>query len=227
MKKAIYICLEGTEGVGKSTQAEKLYQYLSSKGFKVLNTKEPGSIHSPLTMTLRSIMLSNDYDKDLTIPAREFISQAIRSIHLENVVAPALMECDFIIQDRGILSGYAYGSACGNETSLLRKLANSNIESMIARFPNLNISNWPHELYDHVVLLSGDVNKGLKTAITSKQEFVNGDAMESRGSDFINLVSNIMTRQSSDFNTVKIDVDSKTIDEIHDEILIRLKLKDT
>lgn len=227
MKKAIYICFEGTEGVGKTTQTERLCNYLSSKGFRVLHTKEPGSPHSPITMTLRSIMLSNDYDKDLTTPAREFISQAIRSIHLEKVVAPALMEYDFIIQDRGILSGYAYGSACGNDMSLIRKLTNSNIESLANKFPDLKISQWPYELYDHVVLLNGDVDKGLRTAVTSKQEFVSGDAIESRGSDFVNLVSNIMRRQSSDFNTVKIDVDGKTIDEVHEEILLSLKLKDT
>jgi len=227
MKKAIYICFEGTEGVGKTTQAERLYRFLLSKGFKVLHTKEPGSPHSPITMALRNIMLSNDYDKDMTIPARELISQAIRSIHLEKIIAPALTEYDFIIQDRGILSGYAYGLACGNEISLLRKLSSSNIDSLINKFPHLGISQWPYELYDHVILLNGDVDQGLRAAITSKQEFTNGDAIESRGSDFINLVSNIMRVQSSDFNTVKIDVDSKTIDEIHEEILTSLKLKDT
>lgn len=227
MKKAIYICIEGVDGVGKSTQAQLLVNYLSSKDFKVLHTKEPGSPHSPITTTLRAIMLSNDYDKDITSSAREFISQAIRSIHLEKVIAPALTQYDFIVQDRGILSGYAYGSACGNDISLLRRLTDSNIKSLIKNFPHLAISPWPNELYDHVILLNGDAVKGLKTAITSKQEFLNGDAIESRGSDFINLVSNIMIAQSSDFNAVNINIDGKTIDEVHEEILLRLKLKDT
>ena len=114
MKKAKYICLEGTEGVGKTTQTRKLVDTLRARGYAVLETKEPGSPHSPLTMTLRGIMLDNQYDSQMTRPAREFISQAIRSIHLEQVIVPNLYKYDFIIQDRGILSGYAYGTACGN-----------------------------------------------------------------------------------------------------------------
>lgn len=225
MKKAKYICFEGTEGVGKTTQSKRLSQFLISRGFKVLETKEPGSPHSPITMTLRSIMLSNEFDSELTIPAREFISQAIRSIHLEKVIAPALKEYDFIIQDRGVLSGYAYGEACGNNMNFLKELTYTNIDACALQFPELMLPALPERLYDHVILLDGNVDKGLNTAITSKQEFATGDAIESRGSSFINLVSNIMRKQSSYFNTVKIDVDGKTIDEIHSEIILHLQLE--
>jgi dTMP kinase len=105
MPTAKYICFEGTEGSGKSTQTQKLVDYLRSKGYKVLQTKEPGTPLSPLTMELRKIMLDSQYESQLTMTARELISQAIRSIHLERVVIPALSEYDYIIQDRGILSG--------------------------------------------------------------------------------------------------------------------------
>src|SRR5665213_3054416 len=115
MKKARYICLEGTEGVGKTTQTQRLVDALRERGYRVLQTKEPGTNHVPLTMQLRGIMLDNQYDAILTKPAREFISQAIRSVHLERLIIPSLYEYDFIIQDRGILSGYAYGAGCGND----------------------------------------------------------------------------------------------------------------
>src|SRR5271167_1025736 len=123
MKRATYICLEGTEGVGKTTQTQKLVDHLRAKGCKVLQTKEPGTAHAPLTMQLRGIMLDKQYDEQLTAPARELISQAIRSIHLEKVVFPALSEYDFIVQDRGILSGLAYGTACGNDEKTINFLA--------------------------------------------------------------------------------------------------------
>ena len=114
MRKARYLVLEGCEGVGKTTQVELLTRYLQSKNFSVLQTKEPGTPLSPLTMQLRAIMLDKQYDGELTIPARELISQAIRSIHLNSVIIPALDKYDFIVQDRGMLSGLAYGTACGN-----------------------------------------------------------------------------------------------------------------
>jgi len=207
MKKAIYICLEGTEGVGKTTQTQNLVNYLKDKGYKVLQTKEPGTPLSPLTMTLRGIMLDNQYDKELTAPARELISQAIRSIHLERVIKPAMNKYDFIIQDRGVLSGYAYGTACGNSFAEIRNLA-----EYVAGSP------CPEGLYDKVLYLRGDVSKGLEIAKSSKQEFKQGDAMESRGDSFMHKVSDNMDTMSCNFNTGIVDVDGKGIEEVFSEI---------
>jgi dTMP kinase len=118
-----YICIEGTEGVGKTTQTQKLVDHLRNLGYSVLQTKEPGTAHSPLTMELRNIMLNAKYEEQLTRTARELISQAIRSIHVEKVIKPAYGKYDFIVQDRGILSGLAYGEACGNDIGWLESLA--------------------------------------------------------------------------------------------------------
>jgi dTMP kinase len=221
MKMAKYICFEGTEGVGKTTQTKKLVDYLTSQGYKVLQTKEPGTPLEPLTMTLRGIMLDNQHDNVLTRPAREFISQAIRSIHLERVIVPAITEYDYIIQDRGILSGYAYGVACGNSFNNIRNMAIQNVES--ANGTNL-FDIQPESIYDFVVYLRGDSNKGLQKALAAKQEFTAGDAMESRGNSFIKQVSENMDNYSSYFNTVRIDVDGLSIEEVHGNILASLNL---
>src|ERR1019366_42337 len=137
------ICLEGCEGVGKTTQTQKLVDHLRAKGFKVLQTKEPGTPHLPLTMLLRGVMLDKQYDEQLTPLARELISQAIRSIHIEKLIVPALTEYDYIIQDRGILSGLAYGSACGNDPDWLLNLAHKVVPSDI-------MINNAHLLYDSI-----------------------------------------------------------------------------
>lgn len=215
-----YICLEGTEGVGKTTQTQKLVDYLRSKGYKVLQTKEPGTPLSPVTMKLREIMLSNEFDKDLTPAARELISQTIRSIHLGKVVYPARDEYDFIIQDRGVLSGLAYGTACGNDTEWLRDLAS------YAADLGEDDEEAIFSLYDSVLYLRGNVSKGLDLALSSKQEFKDGDAMESRGNEFLNQVGQNMDEMSEWFNAKVITVDGKNIDEVFGEILSALDLKD-
>jgi len=223
MKKAIYICFEGTEGVGKTTQTNKLVDFLRSKGYSVLQTKEPGTQHLPLTMILREIMLDHKYDESLTRLAREFISQAIRSIHLEKLIAPALTEYDFIVQDRGILSGYAYGSACGNNYEDLRTMTMQNVDSVLEinkLFPLI-----PELIYDKVIYLRGNTLKGLERAKSSKQEFESGDAMESKGNSFLNKVSENMNKMSSRFRTITIDIDGKSIDEVHLEILSKLEME--
>jgi dTMP kinase len=212
---ARYICIEGTEGVGKTTQTEKLVKHLRDKGFSVLRTKEPGTSLSPLTMKLRGIMLDNQYDDEITNTARELISQAIRSVHLEQIIKPAMNRYDFIIQDRGILSGLAYGAACGNSIEWLQDLAETVAEPM-----TLN----PYGLYDAVLYLTGDVSRGLQTALNSKQEFEGGDAIESKGDAFLHVVSQNMYEFSPWFNTKEVDVDGKNIDEVFAEMLKVLEL---
>jgi hypothetical protein len=50
--------------------------------------------------------------------------------------------------------------------------------------------------------------------------------MESRGNDFIEKVSKIMDNLSYRFNTVRIDVDNRSIEDIHSEIIANLGLDD-
>ena len=216
MKKATYICLEGTEGVGKTTQTQKLVDYLRAKGYSVLQTKEPGTAHAPLTLQLRAIMLDNQYDEQLTAPARELISQAIRSIHLEKVVVPALTQYDYIVQDRGVLSGLSYGHACKNSIEDLIALATYVTDPVIGQ---LNVG-----IYDSIIYLKGDTSAGLKKALQSKQEFAAGDAIEAKGNSFMQTVSSNMDDMSQAFNTRVVSVDGKNIEEVFSEILHSLDI---
>lgn len=211
---ARYICLEGTEGVGKTTQTTRLVEHLQSKGFKVLQTKEPGTPLSPLTMEMRKLMLDAQFDEEMTPTARELISQAIRSVHLEKVVLPALEEYDFIVQDRGILSGLAYGTACGNEPDWLLQLART-----------VTPSGQPYDLYNQVIYLTSErTAEKLEIAKSAKQEFEAGDAMEARGADFMAQVQVNMDNFSKSFNTVKINVDDKNIEQVFDAIISSLNV---
>lgn len=212
----VYLVIEGIEGTGKTTQAQKIVEYLRDKGYRVLHTKEPGTPHAPLTMELRNIMLNAAYDTALTPPAREFISQAIRSIHLEKVVVPAMANYDFIIQDRGILSGLAYGHACGNDPDFLFALAND-----VCRSAGIDDFS---KLYTNVICLSGDTKKGLDRAMACKQEFEQGDAIEAKGVSFMEQVSHYMNTYSKLFPTVYVDVNGKDIGQVFNEMLDKLKL---
>lgn len=222
MKRARYICIEGTEGVGKTTQTEILTAKLRSLGYKVLQTKEPGTSHLPITMKMRELMLSNEFDQELSAPSREFISQAIRSIHLEKLIIPSMTEYDFIVQDRGMLSGYSYGVACGNHLEDLRRFAKINtksatIDNKCGIYPEVQYI--PESIYDRVILLTGNVEMNLNKAISSKKEFKSGDAMESRGTSFIENVAELMDAYSSMFNSKKISVENKNIEQVHVEIM--------
>ena len=216
---AKYIVIEGCDGVGKTTQTQKLVDYLKSQGHKVLHTKEPGTPLSPLTMEMRNLMLNAKYDNEMTQTARELISQAIRSVHIEQVIVPALGQYDYIIQDRGILSGLAYGTACGNSPAFLFDLIDKVTKPLTKEFGLME------QIYDQVIYLTSEDTSGkLAIAKGSKQEFEAGDAMELKGDKFMLSVQNHMNEFSQSFNTVKIDVDKKSIEDVFDCIMSTLHL---
>lgn len=215
MTNAKFICIEGTEGCGKSTHTKKLTTYLKDKGFSVLETKEPGTPLSPLTMELRGIMLDAKWDGQLTVAAREFISQAIRSIHMENVIIPALTSYDYIIQDRGILSGFAYGLACGNDNLLIAQLVNEVTKKTGKSYWNL---------YDKVIYLKGDAAKGLSRARAAKQEFAAGDSIEAKGFSFLEKVSTNMDQIITSFPHAIINMEGRSVNANFAEILKSLEL---
>lgn len=219
-RKARYILCEGVDGSGKSTQVKKLVEHLRSKGYSVLDTKEPGTPHSPLTMKLRGIMLDAQYESEMTVAARELVSQAIRSIHLEKVIAPALQEYDFIIQDRGILSGFAYAQACGVSFQDIDELG-----GFMIRYTNYDHGESTKGLYDNVIFLSGDPEKLLARARGAKQEFAAGDAIEAKGASFAKQVAQNFNELLGQRNSiVRIDVEDKTPDEVFQEMLEKLNL---
>lgn len=217
MRKAKYICFEGTEGSGKSTHTTKLVKYLTEKGFKVLQTKEPGTPLAPLTMELRGVMLDAKHESQMTVPARELISQAIRSIHIEKVIIPALSEYDYIIQDRGLLSGFAYGHQCG--------VSHWDLNHFAAMVTKDTGRTW-HDVYDQVIYLKNDAAKGLARAQAAKQEFAAGDAMEAKGNDFMIRVAKDMDEMVQAFPHCIINMEGKSVEENFREILRNIGLGD-
>lgn len=228
---AKYICIEGTEGCYKTTNARALSDSLELMGYKVLQTKEPGTPHLSLTMDLRGIMLDGKHEAQMTVKAREFVSQAIRSIHLEKLVIPAFNSYDYIIQDRGMLSGMAYGIACGNKASdlalLMELVCNDTKLSLVrkADFANMSVLYYEQawNIYDQIIFLKGDTEKGLQKAQAAKQEFAAGDAIESKGLAFMKTVDehfSILTTDSKNVHTV--DVTAKDPQIILTEILSKV-----
>lgn len=185
MRKAKYICIEGVDGTGKTTQIKLLKEYLESKGFSVIETKEPGTPRIPLTWELRQISLDNKNSDLIKGFAREFIFQSIRAIHLNNDIYPLLDKVDFIIQDRGILSGLAYGMGYGME---LDTLCNLNNISTTEKGKLYGINSFK-DVYDHIIFFkTSQAASFLENAKNAKSEFETGDGIEAEGAEYMNRV---------------------------------------
>ena len=100
-----FITLEGVEGVGKSTNVEVISELVSSGGYDVLVTREPGG--TTLGERVREILLDkNEYR--MTPMAELLLMFAARAQHVEEVIKPALALGTWVVSDRFTDSSYAY-----------------------------------------------------------------------------------------------------------------------
>jgi dTMP kinase len=102
-----FITLEGGEGAGKSTQAERLAQALRSDGLTVVRTREPGG--APNAEVIRELLLA-DRDDPWDALAEALLHFAARREHLAHTIQPALNKGDWVISDRFADSTMAYQS---------------------------------------------------------------------------------------------------------------------
>ena len=81
-----FITFEGIDGSGKSTQLRLLTNFLSSQGYEVLVTREPGG--TPVGLRLRAALL--DAQEQVDPLAELLVFAADRAQHVRRVLRPAL-----------------------------------------------------------------------------------------------------------------------------------------
>ncbi len=121
MTSGRFISLEGIEGAGKSTVARMVAEWLTKRGIVALPTREPGG--TPLAESVRKIVLERGTER-LTAVSETLLMFAARSIHLENLIRPALERGEWVICDRFTDATRAYqGSGRGVDAGLIEDLA--------------------------------------------------------------------------------------------------------
>lgn len=104
------ITLEGSEGVGKTTQRDLVAKCLSDMGLEVVRTREPGG--TPLAEKFRDILLGT-HDETISTNCETLLFYAAREQHLNEVIRPALEEGKLVICDRFADTTEAYQMAGG------------------------------------------------------------------------------------------------------------------
>jgi dTMP kinase len=104
----VFVCFEGGEGAGKSTQARALATSLEQRGFRTLLTFEPGD--TPVGKEVRRIVL-DPATGELSDRTEVLLYAADKAEHVDTVVLPALARGEVVITDRYVDSTLAYQGA--------------------------------------------------------------------------------------------------------------------
>ena len=113
-----FVTFEGLDGVGKSTQLEKLAAHLRKRGLDVITTRNPGG--TAIGEKLRGVVL-NSRTAGLSPLAELGMMFADRAQHVDELILPALSKGQWVLCDRFTDSSEAYqggGRQLGSETVL-------------------------------------------------------------------------------------------------------------
>ena len=188
----MYIIFEGIDTTGKSTQVE-----LFAKRHKnVIATKEPGG--TKVGIKFREILLNSD--EKLGTNAELLLFLADRAEHYEKVIKPVVKE-NYVISDRGLISGISY--ALANHPELDRDfLLQVNRFALDGNLP------------EKVILF-----KTNRELIGSRLGNKEKDTIESRGIDYLLHVQDLMEETLRALHVDYLEIDSKnSIEEIYKQI---------
>lgn len=116
-----FITFDGIDGAGKTTQIERLADYLRQQGKMVYITREPGG--TSLSEKIRELLLSTDNTMSATTEL--LLMFAARAEHIEAVLRPKVQLGEWIICSRFTDATLAYqGYARGVDLNKIQAVAN-------------------------------------------------------------------------------------------------------
>jgi dTMP kinase len=105
-----FIVLDGPEGAGKSTQAERLVQRLRLLGRQATAVRDPGS--TPVSERIRDVLLDKRLP-DMDVRTEALLYMASRAEMVARIIRPALEVGLVVVSDRFVSSTVAYQGAAG------------------------------------------------------------------------------------------------------------------
>jgi dTMP kinase len=102
----LFVCFEGGDGAGKSTQVRLLTDVLEQQGREVVVTRQPGG--TPLGAQIRELVLHGDH---VSARAEALLFAADKAHHVDQLIKPALDRGEVVLTDRYTDSAVAYQGA--------------------------------------------------------------------------------------------------------------------
>jgi len=108
-RKGVFICIEGLDGSGKTTQTKLLVRRLRKLGYDAVHTAEPTK--GKIGRYIRKHCL--DSEKRCSSVVETLLFAADRIEHVNTEIAPMLQTGKIVVSDRYVYSSCAYQGATG------------------------------------------------------------------------------------------------------------------
>jgi dTMP kinase len=108
-KNGVFICVEGLDASGKTTQSKLLVRNLQRQGFDAVYTTEPS--YGRIGRLIRKHVLIGKSRLSAVLEALLFAADRVD--HLEKEVTPVLQADKIVVTDRYLYSSLAYQGAAG------------------------------------------------------------------------------------------------------------------
>lgn len=123
----MYIAFEGIVGVGKSTQAKKLADYLKKMSLskRVVLTREPGG--DEIAESIRKLVQGTEFDIRMDPVCEAYLYAASRAQSLRSIVIPNLGRNHIVVSDRSLVTSLVYQGIMRNVG--IRRVMSINLEA--------------------------------------------------------------------------------------------------
>jgi len=128
--KGFFICVEGLDGCGKTTQTKLLVRRLRKMGYDAVYTAEPS--RGKIGKFIKKYCLHGE--KRVSTVVEALLFAADRFEHVESEIIPALDEGKIIVSDRYVYSSLAYQGAAGLDLKWIEMINEHAIRPDLAIF---------------------------------------------------------------------------------------------
>lgn len=128
--RGFFICVEGLDGCGKTTQTKLLVRRLRRKRYDAIYTAEPS--RGKIGKFIKRHCLHSEKRVSSIIEALLFAAD--RFEHVEDVIVPAIGKGKIVVSDRYVYSSLAYQGAAGLDLEWIEKVNEHAIHPDLAFF---------------------------------------------------------------------------------------------
>ena len=129
-KRGVFVCIEGLDGCGKTTQARLLVRRMREMGYDALYTAEQS--RGKIGRFIKKYCLHGA--KRVSVIVEALLFAADRYEHVEKEIIPAQKEGKLVVSDRYVYSSLAYQGAAGLDLNWIQMINEHAIKPDLALF---------------------------------------------------------------------------------------------